>query len=659
MCAARRIQDSEDAVIMGGPGFEEGAPSRIRALIDEARNGLSAMQRDDGHWVFELEADVTIPAEYIMLEHYLDEIDDDLNVKLAVYLREKQGAHGGWPLFYDGEFNISASVKAYYALKLVSDSADAPHMVRAREAIRAHGGAESCNVLTRISLALFGQVPWRAIPVMPVEIMLLPRWFPFHLSKVSYWSRTVIAPLLILMTLKPRARNPNNVTIEELFVTPANSVRKYLSNPTGSPWGELLLAFDKVLRVAEKQLPKKSRQRGIKAAVKFIKQRSNGDDGLGGIFPAMANTVMAFDALGFDKDDPALVTAKEALRKLLVIEDDRAYCQPCLSPVWDTSLAVQAMMESGVARDGDTVTSATDWMADRQILDTVGDWATARPGLRPGGWAFEYANDHYPDVDDTAAVAMAMERSGNPKYKEGLDRAVEWVVGMQSENGGWGSFDADNTQEYLNHIPFADHGALLDGPTEDVTARCVSMLAQIDKVSCKKTIDRGLEYLRQTQQSDGSWYGRWGTNYVYGTWSVLSAFNAAGADMSDAPFRKSVQWLESQQRADGGWGEDGASYYDETKDVAKASTPSQTAWALLSLMAAGEVESDAVERGVNYLMNAPRDGAKWTEPWFTAVGFPRVFYLRYHGYSVYFPLWALARYENLRTGNAQTVPFGM
>ena len=659
MSAARRIQDSDDAVIMGGPGFEDGSPSRIRALIDEARNGLNALQRDDGHWIFELEADVTIPAEYIMLEHYLDEIDDDLNVKLAVYLREKQGVHGGWPLFHDGDFNISASVKAYYALKLAGDPIDAPHMIRARDAIRAHGGAESCNVFTRIALALFGQVPWRAIPVMPVEIMLLPRWFPFHMSKVSYWSRTVIAPLLILMTLKPRARNPRNINVEELFVTPANSVRKYLSNPTGSPWGELLLAFDKVLRVAEKRFPKKSRNRGIRAAVKFIKQRSNGEDGLGGIFPAMANTVMAFDALGFPKDDPNLVTAKEALRKLLVIEDDRAYCQPCLSPVWDTSLAVQAMMEAGVARDGDAVTSATDWLADRQILDTVGDWATARPGLRPGGWAFEYANDHYPDVDDTAAVAMAMERSGNPKYKEGLDRAVEWVVGMQSENGGWGSFDADNTQEYLNHIPFADHGALLDGPTEDVTARCVSMLAQIDKVGCKETIDRGLEYLRQTQQSDGSWYGRWGTNYIYGTWSVLSAFNAAGADMSEAPFRKSVQWLESRQRADGGWGEDGASYYDETKDAAKTSTPSQTAWALLALMAAGEVESDAVEQGVNYLVNAPRDGAKWTEPWFTAVGFPRVFYLRYHGYSVYFPLWALARYENLRNGNAQTVPFGM
>ena len=659
MNVARRIQESDDAAAVDGTAFKAGSSPQIRALVKEARDELSALQRDDGHWVFELEADATIPAEYIMLGHFLDEIDDALNAKLAVYLREKQGAHGGWPLFYEGDFDISASVKAYFALKLTGDSVDAPHMVRAREAIRAHGGAETSNVFTRISLALFEQVPWRAIPVMPVEIMLLPRWFPFHLSKVSYWSRTVIAPLLILMTLKPKARNPRGVTLEELFVKPAKTVHKNVSNPTGSLWGELLLAFDKVLRVADKQLPRKTRSRGLRAAVKFIKQRSNGEDGLGGIFPAMANTVMAFDALGFPKDDPDLKIAKAALQKLLVIEDDRAYCQPCLSPVWDTCPAVQAMTEAGLSREGEAVTNAADWMAERQILDTVGDWSTARPDLRPGGWAFEYANKHYPDVDDTAAVAMALERTGNPKYKAGLDRAVEWVIGMQGKGGGWGSFDADNTQEYLNHIPFADHGALLDGPTEDVTARCVSMLAQIDKAGCAGPIDRGLDYLRRTQQSDGSWYGRWGTNYIYGTWSVLCAFNAARVDMNEAPFRKAVKWLESRQRSDGGWGEDGASYYNETKDAAKASTPSQTAWALLALMAAGEVESAVVERGVKYLMNAPRDGAKWTEPWFTAVGFPRVFYLRYHGYSVYFPLWALARYDNLRNGNAKTVPYGM
>jgi squalene-hopene/tetraprenyl-beta-curcumene cyclase len=659
MNAARQRQDPDNVADISGAVPEDGAGESIRALIDEAREGLAALQHDDGHWVFELEADATIPAEYIMLEHFLDEIDDALEAKLATYLREKQGAHGGWPLFHDGDFNISASVKAYYALKLAGDPADAPHMTRARDAILAHGGAETCNVFTRIALALFGQAPWRAVPVMPVEIMLLPRWFPFHMSKVSYWSRTVIAPLLILMTLKPRARNPRGVDIGELFVTPANSVRRYLSNPTGSPWGELCLVFDKVLRVVEGHFPKKARQHGLKAAVGFIKKRMNGEDGLGGIFPAMANTVMAFDALGFDKDDPDLVIAKNALRKLLVIDDERAYCQPCLSPVWDTGLAVQAMMEAGAERDDDSVAKATDWMAERQILDTVGDWAVARPDLRPGGWAFEYKNDHYPDVDDTAAVAIALDRTGNPKFQEGLDRAVEWVVGMQGKDGGWGSFDADNTYEYLNHIPFADHGALLDGPTEDVSARCVSMLAQLDSAKCTDAIDRGLAYLARTQQEDGSWYGRWGTNYIYGTWSVLSAYNAAGVDMSTAPVRKAVEWLESRQRPDGGWGEDGATYWTETKDAAKTSTPSQTAWALLALMAAGDVESEAVRRGVEYLLEAPRDGAKWVEPSFTAVGFPRVFYLRYHGYSVYFPLWALARYDNLRNSNATSVQFGM
>jgi squalene-hopene/tetraprenyl-beta-curcumene cyclase len=659
MNAARQIQDPDNVAGISGTVSQDGANASIRALIIEAREGLSALQQDDGHWVFELEADATIPAEYIMLEHFLDEIDDELEAKLAVYLRNKQGSHGGWPLFHDGDFNVSASVKAYYALKLAGDPADAPHMIRARDAILAHGGAATCNVFTRIALALFDQAPWRAVPVMPVEIMLLPRWFPFHLSKVSYWSRTVIAPLLILMTLKPHARNPRGVNIAELFLTPANTVSRYLSNPTGSPWGELCLVFDKVLRVVEGQFPKKARQRGLKAAVGFIKDRMNGEDGLGGIFPAMANTVMAFDALGIDKNDPDFVIAKNALRKLLVIEDEHAYCQPCLSPVWDTGLAVQAMMEAGVARDDDKVAKAADWMADRQILDTVGDWAAARPNLRPGGWAFEYKNDHYPDVDDTAAVAIALDRTGNPKFKAGLDRAVEWVVGMQGKDGGWGSFDADNTYEYLNHIPFADHGALLDGPTEDVSARCISMLAQIDSVQCADAIKRGLDYLARTQQPDGSWYGRWGTNYIYGTWSVLSAYNAAGVDMNSAPVRKAVEWLESCQRGDGGWGEDGATYWNETKDASKTSTPSQTAWALLALMAAGDVESDAVRRGVEYLLNAPRTGAKWTEPEHTAVGFPRVFYLRYHGYSVYFPLWALARYDNLRNANATSAPFGM
>jgi squalene-hopene/tetraprenyl-beta-curcumene cyclase len=637
--------------------------ARLDLVIEEARASLKDLQAEDGHWVFELEADATIPSEYILLKHFLakseDDIDRGLEAKMAAYLRACQGDHGGWSLFYRGDFNVSASVKVYYALKLAGEDPDAPHMARAREAILAHGGASRCNVFTRITLALFGQVPWRAVPVMPVEIMLLPRWFPFHLSKVSYWSRTVIAPLLILMALRPRARNPRGVGIEELFTVPPDEEIRYVVNPTGKPLGTLFLGLDKLLRATAPLFPKRSRRRAIDRAVAFVTERLNGEDGVGGIFPAMTNTVMAFDALGYSHHHPDLVAAEKSIEKLLVVGADRVYCQPCLSPVWDVGLAAHALMEAGEPRDGEAIRKAMDWLLDCQVLDVEGDWSERRPGLRPGGWAFQYRNDHYPDVDDTAVVAMALDRAGDARYRDSLARAQEWIIGMQCRNGGWGSFDADNTYHYLNHIPFADHGALLDSPTADVSARCVSMLGQMALDRAHPALRRGLAYLRKEQEPDGSWYGRWGTNYVYGTWSALCAFNAAGEDMDAPHIRKAVAWLESRQRDDGGWGEDGATYWPERRAEVKESTPSQTAWAVLALMAAGEVESDAVKRGVRYLLDAPRTDAEWVEPWFTAVGFPRVFYLRYHGYRAYFPLWALARYRNLIRGNNDAVMYGM
>ena len=639
---------------------EDGVPmAELDSLVTEVAAELKSLQKDDGHWVFELEADATIPSEYILLEHFLDEVDETLESELAEYIRSQQGDHGGWALFYDGDFDISATVKAYYALKLVGDSPDEEHMVRAREAILARGGAERTNVFTRYALALFGQVPWLAVPVMPVELMLLPKWFPVNMWRFSYWSRTVIAPLLILAALKPKARNPRNVHIRELFREPPEKIKKFLDNPTGSPWGELFLHIDRILRVAEPKFPRGSRDKAIKKAVAFIRERLNGEDGLGAIFPAMANTVMAFDALGYAKDDPDLEIAKASINKLITTGDWPRYCQPCVSPIWDTGLGVQAMMEAEGGADGDNITAALDWLQDRQILDVKGDWATKAPDLRPGGWAFQYNNDHYPDVDDTAVVAMALDRAKDPKYAEALERAAEWVIGMQSANGGWGAFDIDNTSFYLNHIPFADHGALLDPPTADVSARCVSMLAQMGYGRDHTTVARGLGYLKREQEADGSWYGRWGTNYVYGTWSVLCAFNAVDEDMSAPHIRKAVDWLLARQHDDGGWGEDGATYWGERRTEAKESTPSQTAWAVLGLMAAGEVDHPAVARGIKYLMAAPRDGARWEEPWFTAVGFPRVFYLRYHGYAAYFPLWALARYRSLKRGNSRRVAYGM
>ena len=635
----------------------------VDRVVADAAAELKALQSGDGEWCFELEADVTIPAEYIFLEHFTGEIDDVTEKKLAVYLRATQADHGGWPLFFGGELNISASVKAYYALKIVGDDPEAPHMARARAAILAHGGAAKAKVFTRIALAHFGQVPWRAVPVMPLEILLLPKWAPFHLSKVSYWSRTVIVPLLLLMALKPKAANPRNVDIAELFVTPPDLEQNYMTNPTGSVWGRAFLAIDKALRLFEPWFMTIPRKRATEVALDFIAERLNGEDGLGGIFPAMANAVMAYHSLGRPPADPQRAIAMQSIRKLLVLTEKAGYCQPCLSPIWDTVLVMHSLMEAGEPGGGESMRRAVDWLIERQILEVSGDWAVRRPGLRPGGWAFQYWNNHYPDVDDTAVAGMALLRSGladdDPKVRIAIDRAIEWVIGMQSKNGGWGAFDADNTQYYLNHIPFADHGALLDPPTVDVSARCLSFLAQAGMKSDHPVIARGLDYLRREQEPDGSWFGRWGTNYVYGTWSALCAFNACGEDPQAPHIRKAVEWLKGFQQPDGGWGEGGETYWKERKDFVRESTASQTAWAVLGLMSVGELESDSVKRGIEYLVRAPRDGARWHEDWYTAVGFPRVFYLRYHGYAAYFPTWALARYRNLLRGNSRQVEWGM
>jgi squalene-hopene/tetraprenyl-beta-curcumene cyclase len=626
------------------------------ALLDSVSRAAAALtrrQRPDGHFLFELEADATIPAEYVLLEHFLDRIDPDLEARIGVYLREIQGAHGGWPLFHDGAFNISASVKAYFALKAIGDDPDAPHMRRAREAILAAGGAERTNVFTRAQLALFGQVPWRAVPVMPLEIMHLPLWFPFHLSKVSYWSRTVIVPLLVLMGLRPKARNPRGVGIAELFCTPPEQVKDWIRGPYRSAWGRFFKGVDVALRAAEPLFPKATRRSAVAKAVAFVTERLNGDDGLGAIYPAMANSVMMFDTLGYAPDHPDAAIAWQGVRKLLVVEEDRAYCQPCLSPVWDTSLAGHALAEAGLPTD-----AACDWLRPLQITDVVGDWAVRRPGLRPGGWAFQYANPHYPDVDDTAVVGLLLHRNGDPRHTEAIDRAREWVIGMQSSDGGWGAFEPENTHHYLNHIPFADHGALLDPPTADVSARCVSFLAQIGMPADDPVMARALAYLRREQEADGSWFGRWGTNYIYGTWSVLCALNAAGLPHDDPAIRRAVDWLVSVQRDDGGWGEDEESYADAPHGRYKESTPSQTAWAVLGLMAAGATDHPATVRGIAWLAATQKADGEWSELPYTAVGFPRVFYLRYHGYKVYFPLLALARYRNLRRGNTFRVEVG-
>jgi squalene-hopene/tetraprenyl-beta-curcumene cyclase len=646
------------------------APDALQRAITLALDNLLADQQPDGHWIYELEADATIPAEYVLMVHYLGEsADPTLESKIANYLRRLQNEDGGWPLFHAGAVNVSASVKAYFALKMIGDSPDATHMVKAREAIRAHGGAENSNVFTRTLLALFGIIPWRAVPVMPVEIALLPRWFPFHLSKVSYWTRTVVVPLLVLGALKPPARNPKGVGIDELFIQPPAQTGLLPKSPHQSRiWFSFFRGVDTVLRAVEPHVPKYLRQRAIDCATEFVRQRLNGEDGLGGIFPAMVNAVQMFDVLGVAPDSPEVTTARRAIDKLLIVKEQEAFCQPCLSPVWDTALMSHALLETGDVAAVQAAQRGLEWLRPLQILDTRGDWMVRRPGVRPGGWAFQYANPHYPDVDDTAVVAMAMHRVSalDPTidYRDAVARATEWVIGMQSSNGGWGAFEAENTLRYLNHIPFADHGALLDPPTADVSARCLSMLAQLEGRPIVpgdgSAAARAMAYVLACQEDDGSWHGRWGVNYIYGTWTALCSLNAAGLRPDAPAMERAVDWLAAIQNSDGGWGEDGASYeLDYRGYEPAASTPSQTAWALLGLMAAGAVDHPTVARGIALLIDQQGRDGLWCEPYYTATGFPRVFYLRYHGYSKYFPLWAMARYRNLKQQGSRTVGVGM
>ncbi len=627
----------------------------LSRTIEAACGELLHRQAKHGYWLFELEADCTIPAEYILMMHYLDEIDASLQVKIAAYLRAHQADHGGWPLYHGGDLNISCTIKAYYALKLAGDSPDEPHMVRARNAILQRGGAARANVFTRIALALFGQVPWRAVPYIPVEIMLLPRWFPFHLDKVSYWSRTVMVPLFILCTYKPKAKNPRNVDIRELFTVDPEKERSYFRlGPERSGFKAKVLAtafllVDRFFRRTDSLIPKAMRAKATRRAESWFLERLNGEDGLGAIFPAMVNALEAMVLLGYPSDDPRRVTAKRALEKLLVIDAQSAYCQPCVSPIWDTALASMAMQETGAPAAAAACAAALAWLKSKQLLDHPGDWQVNRPNLKGGGWPFQFANGHYPDLDDTAVIVWTMQRANEPaRYSECITRALDWLAGMQSSNGGFAAFDLDNTHYNLNQIPFADHGALLDPPTSDVTARVVAAMAAVGRPQDQAPMARAIEFLRKEQTLEGSWFGRWGTNHIYGTWSVLSAFAQAGIGPEDESVRRAISWLISRQNPDGGWGESNDSYAHIPPESEKTvSTPHQTAWALLGLLAAGQAQSAAVRCGVEYLLRTQQADGLWTDPHFTAPGFPRVFYLKYHGYCAYFPLWALSAYRNL------------
>jgi squalene-hopene/tetraprenyl-beta-curcumene cyclase len=634
----------------GFPNIQGAVPAkaqwRLDTAIAAARERLLAQQRADGGWQFELEADCTIPAEYILMLHYLGESDRLLEARLAEYLRDHQCRDGGWPLYPGGALDVSCSVKCYFALKLAGDRADAPHMQRARAAILVRGGAARSNVFTRITLALFGELPWRGVPFLPVEMMLLPRWFPFNIAKVSYWSRTVMVPLSVLTTLKPRAANLRDVHIAELFVVPPAEERHWFHPRSAS--NRALLLCEEVIRGFEWMIPQHLRTRALRRAEQWILAHRNGEGGLGAIFPAMVNALEALTLLGYPSKHPACRETRKAIDALLVVHDRDAWCQPCVSPVWDTGLACLALQEDPEAPAA-ALQRALDWLAAHQLCDAPGDWRDERPSLPGGGWAFQFKNDAYPDLDDTAVVARALQQSPQrAAYAHAIERAADWLAGMQSRNGGFAAFDADNDHHWLNQIPFADHGALLDPPTSDVSGRVLTLLGTLDRAQDVPARAAVLKFLRREQTPEGAWFGRWGTNYIYGTWSVLVALCAAGVSAEDSAIRRAVAWLKSAQQADGGWGEGNDSYLDpQLRGRGARSGPAQTAWALLALLRAGEADSPAVQRGIDYLLRTQVDG-EWHDARFNAPGFPRVFYLKYHGYSRYFPYWALVRYRNVR-----------
>ncbi len=629
---------------------------------------LGSQNSEQGFWVEELEADTTLTSEYVMLRRFLDSVDPARERKAACYLLQTQLEDGGWPIFSGGPADISATVKAYFALKLAGVSSDEPVMQRAKDLILQKGGVAQANVFTKITLALFGQYDWRGIPCMPPEIFLAPQWFYFNLYAVSYWSRAVIIPLLIIFAHRPLCSVSREEGIEELFVIPLDEIDFSEVPPlhrdqTLLSWRNFFVWVDSLLRLYESYPIKSLRKKALKEAERWMIEHMDGDGGLGAIYPAMANSIFALRALGYATDHPLIQKALSEIEQLEIHSNSTntsvpsmLHLQPCHSPVWDTALTMNALIEGGMVLTHPALKKADAWLRSCQS-QKIGDWIVSSPKAKPGGWGFQYENDWYPDVDDTAAVITAMAKihqAETPDFDEILQRGFQWVLAMQGSDGGWGAYDKDNNKLIFNKIPFADHQALLDPSTADLTGRCLEMLGAMGYDQSHQAVGPALDFLRREQELNGSWYGRWGVNYIYGTWCVLSGLRAIGVDMTAPWVQNAVSWLESVQNSDGGWGESCESYADMEKAGQGESAASQTAWALMGLLQAGESDSLSVVRGVNWLIRHQREDGVWDEPFHTGTGFPRVFYLRYHGYFKYFPIWALGMYRNVKiTGEAK------
>jgi squalene-hopene/tetraprenyl-beta-curcumene cyclase len=619
---------------------------RLDEAIARAQQRLLGLQHPDGYWHAPLEANVGMDAQYIIFNRFMGRRRQETEQRLVARMQVAQSDDGSWPLYPGGPGHLSTTIEAYFAMKLSDVSADHPSMRRAREFIRAQGGLERAGVFTRTFLAYFGQYPWWGLPAMPVELALLPPWFPINIYAMSSWARETVVPLTVLMAKQPRLPIPSDCGVEELWLAPPTP--RSVGFARSSEWLSVrnaFLAIDWVLQRLGRSPWKPWRRRALARAEEWILERQDRNGGWGGIQPPMLNCVMALRALGYPDDHPAIATGVQAIEDFLVEHDGQLFFQPCVSPTWDTALTAKALLDSGLPTDHPALVRSAEWLIANQIFEP-GDWSVRNPNLEPGGWAFEFANDWYPDTDDTAVILMVLQRIAVPDVaaqRRALAYGTNWVLGMQSRNGGWGAFDTDNDAEFLNRIPFADMEAMIDPPTEDLTGRLLELMGNLGFDRGYGRAQRAIAFLRRTQRTDGAWWGRWGGNFIYGTWSALAGLRAVGEPL-DAPFIGSaVAWLAAHQNPDGGWGETLGSYDDETLAGRGASTPSQTAWAVLGLLAGTDVLRDAVRRGVEHLLDTQRPDGGWDETEFTGTGFPRHFYLRYWMYREYFPLMALGQ----------------
>jgi squalene-hopene/tetraprenyl-beta-curcumene cyclase len=605
----------------------------IALATQKAIDHLVSLQDGDGWWKGELETNVTMDAEDLLMRQFLGIREPVGTAETANWIRSQQREDGTWATFYGGPGELSTTVEAYTALKLAGDPVDADHMVRARQFALDNGGIEKSRVFTRIWLALFGEWSWDRLPVLPPEMMLLPKWFPLNIYDWGCWARQTVVPLTIVGSMRPT--RPLGISVAELKTGKPDE-----PFAPGLSWAGFFQRLDKVLHLHAKLPVKPLREYAIRKGLKWILERQEADGGWGGIQPPWVYSILALHLRGYPLDHPVLRKAFDGLDSFTIKENGSRRLEACQSPVWDTALAVTALLDAGVPPDDPTLKGAGNWLLDEEVT-VRGDWAVRRPGLPPGGWAFEFENDNYPDVDDTAEIVLALRRM-LPADEPAVQRAVEWTIGMQSKDGGWAAFDADNTRRLAEKLPFCDFGAVIDPPSADVTAHAVEMLAH-EGLSGLLPARRGIKWLLDNQEADGSWFGRWGANHIYGTGAVVPALIAAGTPTVHPAIRRSVKWLEQHQNADGGWGEDLRSYRDKSWVGRGDSTASQTAWALLALLAAGE-RGTATERGIRWLVATQRDDGTWDEPQFTGTGFPGDFYINYHLYRLVFPLTALGRY---------------